>query len=306
MFDKEIDKLKTIVTNEYIWLSSKDIEMPAVTEIVKVDGILQIDEWNDELLTFISMNKIDALEIKGDRFEMTKFSLSFLKEISKLRYLRISGKFPKKEYKVLESLLELEELSLADYEGYELNLSNLIKLKAYFSIIKHKDHPILKCRNLMYFGVNSNLETLHFLSALNNLKKIFLFSKKLKSFDGIEHLKSLEDLEIVYASDLYINNDFSKLESLKKLTLDTCKHINNLNFVSQFPNLQYLSFPNCNKIPSLKPLALCDRLEIVNIDNTRIEDNDLNILKKIVTLKSVFFQNRKEYNLTMDEFKSLS
>ena len=303
MFDKEIDKLKTIVADEYIWLSSKDTEMPAVTEIVKVKGILQIDEWNDKLLTFISMNKIDALEIKGDRFEMTNFNLSFLKKVPNLKYLRISGKFPKKEYKVVESLFTLEELSLADYEGYELNLLNLIKLKAYFSIIRHKDHPILKCPNLEYFGANSNLETLHFLNALSNIKKIFLFTKKLNSFDGITNLHKLENLEIVYANNLEIKNNCPKLESLKKLTLDTCKNINTLNFISKFPNIEYLSFSNCNEIVSLKPLETCKKLEVIFIGNTIIEDHNLRILEQIPTLKDVFFEEKKEYNMTMDDFK---
>jgi len=303
MFNKVLDKSKTIVVNEYIWLSSLDKEMPAITECIDVEGILQIDEWNDELLLFIHRNNINALEIKGDRFEVTKFSLSFLKEIFNLRYLRISGKFPKKEYKVLELLLELEELSLADYEGYELNFSNLTKLKAYFSIIKHKDHPILKCINLRCFGANSNLETLHFLSALNNLRKIFLFSKKLKSFDGITNLHKLENLEIVYANSLEIKNNCPKLESLKKLTLDTCKNINTLNFISKFPNIEYFSFSNCNEIVSLKPLETCKKLEVIFIGNTIIEDHNLRILEQIPTLKDVFFEEKKEYNMTMDDFK---
>lgn len=305
MKNKQIDKSTTIINDDYIWLSSKDNEMPAITNYVEVEGILQIDTWNNEFIDFIHLNKIDAIEIKGNKFEKTCFSLSFLKQVNDLKYLRISGKFSKKEYQVIELLTNLIELNLADYEGYELDFSKLAHLRAYFSIIKHDDHPIFQCAQLKYFGANTNLESLGALSKLKNLRKIFLFATKLETLQELESLKQLEILEILYASHLNVHFSFPHLPSLKKLVFDTCKNINSIDFLSKTPNIVCLSIPNCHNIETLKPLRECKKIEFLFIGNTKINDFDLSVLKTITTLKGLFFHDQRGYNYTTQDFQTL-
>lgn len=305
--DKKLDKSVTIIQDEYMWLSKKD---KAVSSMINIDindieGVLQIGSWNNELVDFIKKNNIDALEVKGDKFEMTNFSLSFLSEITNLKYLRISGKFPKKEYKYIELLVELEQLSLADYEGYELDLLKLKKLKSYFSMIKHDNHPIFKCSGLKYLGANFSLENLNALYSLEHLKKLFIFSKQLKSIDGLERLVKLQVLDIEYATHLKIEKT-PILDTLKKISFDTCKNIDNLNFITSVPNLQCLSVPNCASIESLIPLKECKKIEFLLIADTKIEDNNLSILKEIKTLQGVFFQDKKTYDCKSIDFDEVN
>jgi Leucine-rich repeat (LRR) protein len=298
-----IDKTKSIVKNEYIWLSSSDDEMAPDLDYIEIDGVLQLDEWDETFAEFIKVNDIQGLELKGDKFKIGTLSLSILKELPELRYLRISGKFKKPEYKVIESLSRLEQLSIADYEAYELNFSKLKNLKSYFSPIKHIDHPIFHCKTLEYIGTNTNLEHFESFSNLNHLKEVYLHAKKIKSLNGIENIPNLRLLEIDYGSNLYDISSLSKLKNLEKLSLYGCKRLKSLEDVSRITNLRCLYFDECGVIESLRPLQRCKSIEYVSFGDTIIEDGDLECLMHIKPLKGVFFKNRRTYNKKIEDFK---
>jgi len=213
---KMFDKRKSIVEPDYVWLSSSDNELFPILHGVEIEGVLQLDKWNSSIVDFIKSNAIEGLELKGDRFENTSYSISFLEELTELKYLRISGKFNKTEYKVIESLKGLEELILADYEGYNLDFSNFKYLKSYFSPIKHNDHPIFECENILYIGSNTNLDDFYSFSRLKNLRSVYMTARNLKGLSGIESLKYLEELEIDYGFKLQDISSLSKTRQLSR------------------------------------------------------------------------------------------
>lgn len=303
---KKIDKTKTIVENEYIWLSISDNETMDMLDNVNIsiDGVLQLDEWDDAFIEFINVNNIYGLELKGSKYENTKFSLSILKSLPKLKYLRILGKYKKMEYKFIESLENLEQLSLGDYEAYELDFSKLKNLKSYFSPIKHYDHPIFDCKNIEFFGTNTNLENIEPIGKLTKIKELYLFSKKLKDLKGIEKLENLQLLKIDYGHNLQDISVLSKLNKLDTLSLYACKKLENLNAISKIKNLRWLQFDECGTIESLCPLMHNQHLEYIAFGDTIVEDGNIECLTKIKTLKKVFFRNKRHYNLKLDYFKT--
>jgi len=301
--NKIIDKTSTHVEIEYIWLSANDNEMPANLECVNIEGVLQLDEWDDSFVDFIKVNNIKGLELKGDRFETTLFGLSILNELTELKYLRISGKYIKSEYKVIETLDKLEELSIADYEAYELDFSRLKYLKSYFSPIRHNDHPIFDCQTIEYIGTNTTLDNFKPFTKLTGLKKIYMFAKKISTLNGIEKLLNLQSLEIDYGYNLDNISALEDLNQLKELSLYACKKIVNVDKIAKITNLRYFSFDECGIIESLTPLIQCKFLKYVSFGNTTIKDGDLECLTKIKTLQGVFFKNKIHYNKNIDDFK---
>jgi len=300
---EKINKSHTVVAEKYIWLSIKDDQMPADIKCANIEGVLQIDEWDNNFIDFIRLNNIKGIEIKGDKFENTSFGLAFLEELSDLKYLKISGKFKKSEYKVINKMTSLEELILSDYEAYDVNFSQFKFLKAYFSPIKHINHPIFSCKTLSYLGTKTTLEDTQPFTNLKNLKHLYLFARKLKSLQGLDKLDQLQVLSIDYASYLKDISSLSNCKNISILSLYSCKSIYSLEHIANIEKLKYLSFDNCGTIKSLTPLEKCNGLEFLSFGDTLIEDGNIAVLKKINSLKRVYFRNKKHYNSTIEDFK---
>lgn len=300
----KIHKEQTIVDDKFIWMSMNCNEMAPSFEIDGLAGLLQLDYWDESYIDFIKTNEIKAIELKGDRFETSEIGLSLLSSLPELRYLKISGKFLKKEYKVIEQLEQLEQLILADYEGYELDYSKMQKLHAFYSKINHIDHPIFQCHQLKYLGANTSLVEFTPFSVFTNLKEIYLFAKKLENLQGLDSLENLKILDIDYAHKLQLE-DLRNLElaSIEKLSLENCKNIKSLDFISCFPNLKCLWFDACGDIESLKPILECKRLEFILIGDSVITDGKMEYLQQLPSLKGIFFQNKKHYTLKKEDFQ---
>jgi hypothetical protein len=297
-----INKKHTIVHEDYIWLAKNDNEMPASMDI-DIDGILVLEDWKEYYLELISANNIEGLEIKADRFKQPEFNLDFLKKLKNLKYLRIGGKFKKKEYKSIEYLNNLEQLSLADYEGYEIDFTNFLNLKSYFSPIKHEDHPIFQHSNIEHLSTNTTLEDFNCFTNLTQLKRLDLFARNLKSLKNIEAMQRLESIEIVYGHRLQIHSFKHPLEHIKIFSLNGCKRIENIDFIEALINLEKLILDNCGDIESLKPISRLSSMKYIAFcGNTKILDGNLDFLKPLAQKGvEIHFTPSRHYSVKADE-----
>jgi len=272
-----INKQQSIIKDDYIWINKNDKEFQPNNIDINIEGVLKFRTWSNNIYTIITDNNIMGIEIQNDKYTLSKEGLSFLKDLPHLKYLRITGKYKKSEYKYIENLSNLEQLSLGDYEAYELDFSNLKNLISYFSIIKNENHPVFKLRSIEHLGTNTTLESFQAFSQMKKLTTLYLFARKLSNLNSISNLTQLKTLSIDYSSHL--------------------KSISHLHL----PSLEELYLYSCGEIESLQPLKLCKKLKFLSFMKTKIKDNDINILVDLPLLKEVNFENRIGYSLKKDE-----
>ncbi|KAF2327300.1 hypothetical protein [Flavobacterium daemonense] len=152
--------------------------------------------------------------------------------------------------------------------------------------------------------LKENLQSFDNLSENDKLLYLELHSANIKNFTGIGKLKNLKRLELHYCTKLEDDKDliqisnnleflhinqskkfkFSeellKLKKLKALCLNACAPIENLNFLSNFPNLIDFRFVDTN-----------------------ILDGNMKPILEHPTIRTVGFLNKKHYNYKPEKLK---
>lgn len=134
--------------------------------------------------------------------------------------------------------------------------------------------------NLLYLQLNSaNITDFTGIEKYGQLKRLELhYCTKVLGDTGLQTLcNSLEFLHINQSKKFHFTDQLLKLNKLRVLFLNTCAPVENLNFLSHFPNLIDFRFVNTNVL-----------------------DGDLRPLLEHPTLRSVGFLDKRHYNLKSD------
>lgn len=139
--------------------------------------------------------------------------------------------------------------------------------------------------SLLYLELNwSNIQNFIGIERLNGLKRLELhYCTKLQTDDGLSKVAdTLEHLHINQSKKFVPSDQLFSLTNLKVLCLNSCGSLDNLSFLSNFPNLIDFRFVNTNVI-----------------------DGDLSPILEHPTIRSVGFLNKKHYNISEQKLDSL-
>ncbi|MFC1224119.1 hypothetical protein ACFE6N_09940 [Pedobacter sp. BG31] len=166
------------------------------------------------------------------------------------------------------------------------NLSN-----SEYAIIWHLKEKLSSFGNLtesdklLYLELNlANIKNFIGIEKFSNLKRLELhYCTKLASDTGLMALKdSLEFLHINRSKKFVPTEELLSLKKIKVLCLNECGDIDNLNFLSNFPELIDFRFVNTN-----------------------ILDGNLQPILDHPTIRSAGFLNKRHYNYKNEEIDSL-
>ncbi|SDD82495.1 hypothetical protein [Pedobacter soli] len=138
---------------------------------------------------------------------------------------------------------------------------------------------------LLYLELNwANIKDFVGIEKFKNLRRLELhYCTKLTSYTGLNLLKdSLEFLHINQSKKLVISEELLSLSKIKVLRLNACGDIDNLDFLSNFPELIDFRFLNTN-----------------------ILDGNLQPILNHPTIRSVGFLNKRHYNYKAEKIDSL-
>jgi len=138
---------------------------------------------------------------------------------------------------------------------------------------------------LLYLELNwANIKNFDGIEKFKNLKRLELhYCTKLTSDIGLSRLKDcLEFLHINQSKKLVITEELLSLKKIKVLCLNACGDIDNIDFLSNFPELIDFRFVNTN-----------------------ILDGNLLPILNHPTLRSVGFLNKRHYNYKDEKIDSL-
>lgn len=145
------------------------------------------------------------------------------------------------------------------------------------------DTPIPE--SLLYLElIWSNLKNFVGIGKLGNLKRLELqYCLKLESDSGLSEIAgTLEHLHIHKAKKFVPGEELLSLKNLRVLRLNSCGPLENLSFLSQFPNLIDFRFVD-----------------------TDVLDGDLSPLVDHPTIRSAGYSNKRHYNIKPERMNEL-
>lgn len=196
-----------------------------------------------EFLNSDYFNQIEHLNIVGNSIE----NIDALKYLTNLKSLRFTGTFL---YPFDFSRIEhLKILCILYNQNFTNGISKCLNLE-HLEVHHYKS----KDKTLKDFSTLTKLKTLHFsqstiynldgLENLNNLESLSLrYLRNVSSLKPLEHKKNIESLFIQNAKKIIDWEIIGTMSKLKKLKIDSCGIISNLNFIKNL-NLQEIEIIN--------------------------------------------------------------
>lgn len=200
--------------------------------------------------------------------------LSFFAETAcKIKRLSVSSAVGVMDFDGLKFLKDLNYLRLSDaikpaVKGDVIDFSALPKLESCsFSWKDHFAPSLLECPNLRSLGLWScPAKDLQLLSKATQITSLFLAQGSLQDLRGIEHLQSLQTLDLVMLRNL---KDISALRELKAL--------------------RHLKISKCSKIEDMSPIDSLTALEELYVAGKHTFD-DLEFLRNFPALQEFIFE----------------
>ncbi len=260
--------------------------------------------WDARFKVIMEENGIDMLRLSHSA-GWRETDLSFLESMPYLRGIQIYH-WDVKDLRPLLALSELQLLGFTCLFTKGPDFSAFEKLQYLLFTWRPKAKSVFDCKGLLYLNIDGYpYEELQSVKHMTRLDRLSLSSRKLTSLSGIEHLESLNSLELVYCSQLRSVDGIERCGQLQNVELHCCKKVNDISSFLSLKHLKTLDMENCGRIKSLRPLADCKMLEYLHfVGDTNIEDGDLSPLPNLPRLKKASFAHRRHYtHRRFDVFK---
>lgn len=268
-----------------------DASASVLSEINKIDGkekrLVQIGAETSQADFDNICSKLKWIE----KFSIEKTTditdFSSLKKLKQLEYLKIdNGNTPSDDSISLEPLSELIGLKEIHVLGKRTThveaISNLTELES-------------------VSFVNTQLESLGFLSQMKGLKKLNISGSNHKfiNYDTLAKLNQLTTLELTYNPQATSDNldVFSDVSTLTKVDVSHCENLKSLGFLyGSTGKLQEFYAIGCTSIGNFDMLIRCQKLKKVDLSHSSAKN------VKFLTNK----QNIKDLRLAHTEVSSIS
>ncbi|MDR1198682.1 MAG: hypothetical protein LBK94_06675 [Prevotellaceae bacterium] len=200
-----------------------------------------------ETIQFVIENKLDQIQIRYGSDEKNNNVAVDFKELEKLSpYLKTLSFCDLHNMEIINfesiySLNKLEKIYMPSIKKIIIDISRFNKLRhlgvEYWKGIKN----IGKIKTLESMVIiKYPYENIVELSSLSNLKILHIYSSKIKSLEGIEKLRYLEELSLSRNNYLENINIIKDIKSLNKLSIEKCKKLKEHNFVYELENIKSL------------------------------------------------------------------
>jgi len=245
-------------------------------EISEYGNLLMYDRKYSaaDVRTIIETNQLCGLRI-FDFWDPLR-SLDFLREYTFLKQLEITCR-DDQNFSFLSDLLQLNHFSV----GPSHPMKNRIDLSAqanlrYLAVQwnTNKITGLSECRSVEDLClVEFPNDDLKVVFDLQRIKRLRIKTGRMKSLEGIEGLKNLEDLEIGNCRRLLSISHLNGLEKLRRIRIESCRKIQDIESLRSLPSLSTLEFVNCGEIPDLDYDARFPNLKKVDVlGKTRIKN----------------------------------
>lgn len=164
-----------------------------------------------------------------------------------------------------------------------------------FDTFQELEKFLNQCVNLKCMDIAA-IDAVDLATAIPNPEKIESLSIQCLR-EGLEFLRDYKNLEYLTMNYVY-SNDFSAISDLKKLRELSIHDSNmeNLDMVREL-KLKKLEIKNCPELKDINGLEKLTRLESLELDNTGITDEDIEVLSKLKLLSSLYLNDTNIENI---------
>lgn len=263
--------------------------------VITMKGAVTNDAEN-----FIRDNEFDSLVIDPGFFE----DLSFLKEHKKkIKNIRIRSSDI--DWKIISQLSELRSLSIDTDSVTDIDFTKLKKL-AYLELgywlvgleDSLKDIESIKALKINFYS----LDSLVALGRMRSLEYLLIHnSRKIESLSGVSQFNNLRYLEVSNCSKLADIRDLSECPNIRGLFFSKCKGIVEYKVICEISKLEELTL-SC-KTDSVSWIEKLKYLKLLRLD-CNLDDGSLDFLYKMISLRLVLFNNKKNYSVKIAEIRN--
>jgi protein phosphatase 1 regulatory subunit 7 len=247
-------------------------------------------------VNYINAHNITAIAI-NNLFYFDK-DINFLKECPNVKKINILSSLVE-NFEGLNSLNDLNVL-LLDEPKTTVDISQFSKLQELYVDMNKNVVGIENCSNLRvlklwkYKPVSKNLNELF---NLINLEELVLTQSMVTSLTGCFVFSKLVKLGLYYCSKLESIKEIKECsQTLRQLSIESCKNIKDFNEVSTLKEIEKLSFINSGEVPSIKFIKQLPNLKFFVFMGTTVIDGDLS---PCIGLEYVAFNEKKHYTHKM-------
>ncbi|CND50589.1 hypothetical protein [Yersinia pseudotuberculosis] len=212
--------------------------------------------------------------------------------------LIISDDFKVNKITNTEALYSLDNLeSLSCSQKIKLDFSFLDKLKKLY-ILYNKN--LINLNKLVFvedlFLRSFNEENCSIINKMKSVKKIRLLGSY-TSLDGIEGMRRLESLSLIFSPKVVDALKINGLSNLVYLYIEKCKNLSDFSFFNGNDSIEEIFISELDSVSFVPEMN-----KIKSIKFWNLKDGDLNPILKSKTLKSVYFYpDKRNYNYKLDE-----
>lgn len=139
------------------------------------------------------------------------------------------------------------------------------------------------------------------ISELKAIQELEIIKSSINSLKGSGNLLNLERLKLGYLNQLSYIDELEKIrERLKVLNFESCKKIENHEYVACLNNLEELSFNECGNIETINFIDKMPNLKRFIFMGTNIIDGNLQSCER---LEYVAFTNKKHFSHKKSDFQ---
>lgn len=283
-----------------------------IYKIGNIEIIRYMDDTEDTLVV-TSEHLSECLNlIKTQNFKFIlidksydKTEIDFLKECTDIEKLTIYS-LAVKNFNGLSFLINLKVLALHLNNNTKLDLGDLSSLEELYGELPARTTGLSRLKNLkrvQIWSYKPRSKTFAELGEIENLEVLHLIQAQIESFEGIGQFKLLQELDLYGINKL---TDISAIgllrSSLKILTMENCKNIQNFNPIGSLENLEYLTLRSCGSMESIAFTKGLPKLKFFAFENTDVEDGDLSYCQ---TIPSVHFTQKKHFSHKQKDLTNL-
>lgn len=212
--------------------------------------------------------------------------------------LIISDDFKVNKITNTEALYSLDNLeSLSCSQKIKLDFSFLDKLKKLY-ILYNKN--LINLNKLVFvenlFLRSFNEENCSIINKMKSVKKIRLLGSY-TSLDGIEGMRGLESLSLIFSPKVVDALKINGLSNLVYLYIEKCKNLSDFSFLNGNDSIEEIFISELDSVSFVPEMN-----KIKSIKFWNLKDGYLNPILKSKTLKSVYFYpDKRNYNYKLDE-----
>ena len=245
IFNSELNKVR-------IGISDDSIKLRFDENIIHIISLFEYDEYydlsarvNDNVYTSSGTNPSVSIDKEIFTSSPTDVYLTLKKNGQTIIETCIPKVFPIDSTSEIDLTVNPAEVStlVLGHIGSEKIIDILSKFTQITNLYMYLDpsnYSIFdSCQlpELHFLGISiwDNIEDFSFLRTLTNLKELMVNGKDILSLEGLENLKQLNALNIRQDSGKYSFVDTSPMKSLENLyylNIETCKGIDNLDFIN--------------------------------------------------------------------------